>query len=368
MKTSVKLVLKTNDDINHSAVVVIKDKNRVTKKELGSGLVSKDKSRELKFTLKKNGFFEVKSTPESGDVIIYSSPDISVSDKENPFNYELTLKSTKPILDDSKALSTLSASMKKLGDDIGATPRDINDAIENIIGSLMVVNETNNIKNIIYSVHPNILGVRKVKLEDINWPDTREEEIIDISGNAAVNVSASFPMIAKFGATFENNKVYNLRWEMKGFGKQAKSEDFDKVPEKLIKALPIEVVEQITAKLNQYPNSKAYYISQFYILKNAELYVKEGKKIHTTGELTTSSVVSINGVFSFENSVEKKKSYGSQVLNFWGNEVSFDLEKEHEVRYADQIGGKQDVGYIDVLKSVDLEKAVTEISTTLFNK
>ncbi len=352
-KTAVNLILNTKEEVSHSAVVTVEDKNKIRTGELNSGIITKDNPDTLHFKSKRDGYFKVTSSLTNGGTIVFSTSDISLSGRPNPFTFKVDIVTNTNRIDDTKSQSTLSNSFKKIGNDLGVGPLNIRDAINNNIGSLIIarMDSNNKVVEILYSIHPNVLGVKKVSLEDINWPNNLETQKIDITGSTATSMSANIPLFAKFGANFSSDKVYNLRWEMKGFGQNSKQEDPDKSPAKMIESLNAEELNQIQNLLTQYTDAKMYYINQFYVLKNAELYTKEAQKVNGAFD-ASSAVISGNTVFSFENSQEKHNSYADQVLSLWGNEYKIGLEKEKIEK-----GGGDKVDYIYLLRSREIGNA-----------
>lgn len=324
-KTTVKLALNTNDKVSHSATVVLKDKNKVPKEKLNGGLIAPNTGNTVQFKLGKKEFFQVNSSLTSGNTIIYSSPDIPPAKKANPFNYDLELKTNINILDDSKASETLKGSLVKTGLDLETTPTNFGYAAENIIGSLIVVvKDSSGRYKVLHTIRSKKLGVQVMKLTDVKWGNTSEQGNLNITGSEANSIVSAIPFMQKFDAPFENNKVYALRWSLNGYGEYLKPDAVSATT--FIKILPFEEANMVKNLLSKYKGAKVFYINRVYLLKNADLFTKEGKTAEESVNEST-AIISDNHVYSFENVEEKHYSTDCQVLYYWGNEYSFTFDK-----------------------------------------
>jgi hypothetical protein len=330
-KTSVNLILKTNDKVNHAAMVTLKDKKKVNSGEMSSKPISANGSDTILFKLSNGEFFQVRSTLPSGKAIIFNSPDILLNSKNNPFTYELNLKTNINLLDNAQSVLKLTGSLENIKVDIGNTPVDFKDAADNILGSLIVaVKDAENGSNrILYKVHPSSVRVRKMKVDDIKWKNSIEEGETYMDGSVANEVNTSQPLIAKFGATFENSKVYKLKWALKGFGIYLKPEDIS--PTRMIMMLRFEDINQIKTYLTSNKNARVYYINQANILQSAVFNLTEAR-IAEGFVNDTCALIANNKVYTFAGIAAKPFMYENQVLNFWGNEYSFKFDKEKVYR------------------------------------
>jgi hypothetical protein len=319
--TTVKLTVHNGELYPVESNIEVFGKNGGLENEIGLGPLDKNTETTKDFDVKNGGSFSVKANlPTSA--IIFDSNKISVTGKEDPFIKNVTVRNQGEILDDSKAFEAISRSFKNMGNDLGALPLDLKNALDTRVGSLVVAvpSENGQAGKILYSISPNILGVSVMNLDAISFPGTNETEAVKISGNAALTANATIGAVGSFGVNWSKDSVYEMKWVLRGFGVVQKTEDASKDPATKINALSEEHKKAIKAALKGNSKAKLYYINSFYVLKQAELFIKEGVKQSAKADFASTNIVTSVGVFNFEKAQEKNKGYGPVVLNYWGDE------------------------------------------------
>ena len=360
--TNVNLVLSTKDNVNHNTTIELKNKNKSIKDEINAGLITAKSGKTVNIKMKKNDTFQVMSKLDNTEGLIYMSPEVSVQNITNPKNHEIELKSNFEYLDNAKSIEYLNTSLGNLKGILSANPIDFEKACDNIIGSLIVVARspvTNN-DTILHLVTPGKLGVRKMNLVDIKWNDSSEEGYIYISGSSANKISTTIPLMDKFGAQYDKDKIYQLTWNMKNFGLYLKPESKDRSPSELIMQLFFNDLEKIKIAIEE-NNARAFYINQAVVLKKANLEIKEGYVLDDS-QNTIANVIFNNKAYAFNESSAKKLSYNNQILAFWGNEYTFNFAKQKVYT------GKGRVTDYQIKYSIYNLNKSTELSPDLFKR
>ena len=324
--TTVHLVLTTDDNVDHNATVQIKDKHSVVQKEINTGVINAKSDKNISFKAKKDDCIQIKSAYKSVNGLIYKSSDITVKEIPNPDNYTVELTSDFEFLNDTQAEEMLNASLNNIGGNLSVNPMDIDEAFEKYMGSLIVVikDPVTQKDTILHRIPYTKLGVREAIPDAIKWKDTYEEGSTNFSGSTANELNEKYPLMAKFGESYNNENVYQFSWQMKGFGIYTKPENRDITPSEMIMQLFFNDIEKIKIAIEE-KGARVYYINQAIILKEANLEVREGNSISKPQEEFV-DVISGDKAFSFISGEEKSLSYNNQVLTFWGTEYIFNFD------------------------------------------
>jgi hypothetical protein len=319
-KTPVELSLRNKADVAVDPRVEVQSKTGARLETINAGSLEPNATSPVKLTVKNGNAIQVMAAlPTSVD--IYRSALLTITGDEKPTRRNFDLVVQGRTVDDSQALQKLSKSFKALGDDIGAAPLTLQNALATRIGALIVAIPAvaNREAKILHVVEPNVLGVKVLQLEDVQFPNTNETETVTISGSSAIKATANVA-VASFGFSWESSKVYQMKWVLRGFGQVNKIEDPTKSYIAQFNALAPERKAAIRGLLDANTDAKIYYVNRMYVIERAELFVKEGQKVVGSGQLSASSVVTASGAYSFENVAEQNKGYGPVVLNYWGDE------------------------------------------------
>jgi hypothetical protein len=322
--TTVNLTVRnTEEKATLAPNVQTADKNGVKDQEILLGDVGPKGQAKTTIKMDKGGSFYVSASMPQSAVVFKSAP-ITVTGNPNPLESNVSMQIQSIIIDDSKSFTALSQSFKNLGADIGAQPLAVKDALETMIGALVVAEPQGGDKpgKILFSLPPNQFGVRSLRLEDVSYPPTNETQGVKIIGKSAINANANFALLAKFGFTFNSDDLYDLNWVMRGFGQVVKAEDPDKDCTSRFNALKNDIKTHIKDILKEHNSAKLYYINSFYVLEHAEMTVKTAKKTSIGADFNAATIVSGNSTYTFENSTDKNNGYGPVVLNYWGEELN----------------------------------------------
>lgn len=321
-KTTVDLRLRNETRTTVEPRVEVLSASGARVQTLYAGLLAPNTSNVTRFKIKKGESFKVAAAiPGSCD--LYKGAPTTVTGTSNPLTADVHIVSQILFLDDSQAFDKLAQSFKQVGDDIGAAPINIQNALDTRIGALLVAvpSAGNQPPRILHVVEPNVLGVKVMELKEIDYPRTNETEQVTISGTSAAKAAANFGPIAHFGVAFDTAKLYQLKWVLRGFGQVNKTEDPRRTYVYRFNALPQERKTLIKDLLTKNPQARLYYVNRMYVIERAELFTKEGQKLSSTGELAPGAIATASGAYTFENTTEQNKGYGPVVLNYWGDEL-----------------------------------------------
>lgn len=323
---TIKLTLKNSEDYDVGVRVIEQDEDGTNSNVIKTDTIAKNEEKIITMESKKGKYLIVKSNIRDS-ATIYTSDPIFIPKRGKETSASIIIKNSGVGWDDKESYAKLVSSFGKIGNDIGAPPLDLKTALTSIIGAVVVAipGEKDARGEIIYTIDPDSLKITKMKIDDIVFDDNNNENSVIITGEYAVNASINIPMIAKFGADFKKTSLYQMKWKISGFGQKYKIETTD--PMEKIKLLSRTQREQIKNAQKNSPNSKIYYINAFYVVKNASLYIKEAKLLSYGIDTTATSVVSAQGVYTFDKTEEIIKTYSLQVLNFWGIPLTFDTVK-----------------------------------------
>jgi len=317
--TLVQLTVKNESQAALAGGVDVRDKNGVRTKEIQLGRIEPGAEHYQEFKVKNGSSFKVIGTLP-GSAVVDPGNLVSVTGDQDPFPKTVSLQSRSRNLDDSTSFKTISQSFKNTGTDVGARPLGLENALQTRLGALIVAvpRGEGQEPEILYSIDPKTLGVQVNTLDDVRFPGTNEVEEVNIKGQVATNASGSYGPLAHFGVNFHNDSVYELRWVLRGFGTYVKKEDSAKDYAVQYNLLPEEHRQQIAAHLEERPEAQIFYVNELYVLRNADLFIREAKKLSASAEFDAASLVSGSTAYTFENTNEKNHNYGPVALNYWG--------------------------------------------------
>jgi hypothetical protein len=317
--TTVKFAATNGEKWPVNIIAVVKDKNGSTQKEIDIGLLQTQQTLNQDFEVDNDGQFEIVANKPDSAVIFKERR--SVTGKPDPDHELVTIFNQSITLDETRSLNILSDSFKKLGDDIGASPRDLKDSLETVFGAIVVAIPNANDKpgKILRTVTPVELGVQQATLNDIPIFQNNESQKTTLTGTSALQAKTEIGPYAAFGGQYDLAKLYTLEWNLRGFGIVQKHEDQNRQYVIQLKKLPLEVRQDLYDILHNNSSAKLYYINKMYVIRQADLTIKEHRKVDNKGNFNVANIVTASGVFSNDFSNETTKHYGDVVLNFFGD-------------------------------------------------
>lgn len=322
--TTVKLTLKTNDNIDHEAEIIVKngDDTRI----IDGGTVSSGKRKEVNVKLKKGESLEVTSKLRSVDGIIYRSGEYPEGNMPTTGTLDFMLQSDVQMLNNEQAKNSLIQSIDEVHEKMSKLPMELDKACEDIMGSLIVVAKTQTgDDSIFHHISARLLGVEEMTMNDIQWQETQLQGNTFISGEALNKVIGSNALLQTMNLESESNEIYQIEWTWEGFGQQLKPESKYKPITRRLMSLDFNNVEKIK-NLIELNDARVYYINQVYYLKNAKINLVEGRLIgNETHELA--QLVSGNKANVFSNENMKTKILDNQAIFFCGNQYTFNFDK-----------------------------------------
>ena len=97
---------------------------------------------------------------------------------------------------------------------------------DNVLGGLLIVTPSADGKDIQAQkvVSPGVLTTAN-KWDESQYPQTQDTDSVKITTDASATVGASVPLWGSLTSNFSANSVYQVDWDMEGFGIVSKKED-----------------------------------------------------------------------------------------------------------------------------------------------
>jgi hypothetical protein len=319
--TTVNLTVHNPEKFQQEIRLALKDSIRTPLNEIHLGTVDPNQERKEIFKVEHGGEFTIISRiPRSADV--FSTTRTVTKNDPDPYNLTVNLTKQGEFLDESYALDAINSSFRRLGPNVGAYPVDLNNALETLLGALVVVTPGENGQEGI--VHHRLTPgqfSRPVSLEQFRYPSNSDKKTVKLTGKTAAKISSSFPLWGGFGIESDSDTVYEFDWEMNGFGMVQKPEDPNWNYIMGFNNLDHSLKYQLTSTVEKNPGAVIMYINQIYVLKRAELKIKTGTKLTAGSQVDAGSVITFNGVYTFQNSTTENKLFESSVINFGGSRI-----------------------------------------------
>jgi hypothetical protein len=273
-----------------------------------------------KIEVKKNGNLGVKTQIGGYEVFNQTYP---IPSKKT---YDLSVTATprcRTIPEDNETLiSTLRKDFSEVGPDIGYVPTSIQSALLTDVGSLCVVTDGQDGIPGKYEriVSPQALGVKVMTVNDMlpYWPPIGRNTTIFTEGKIGGELKTTVPVYFNLNITFNNNSLYEQKFELDNFGRVPKIEDNQRDYLKCFRELPKDYKRQIGYRLAANNRARLVYMNEMFVIKSAKLKVTEGKKTEKAGEVNAMSVVTAKGSYTFNQNEEKNDKFGEIVLNIGG--------------------------------------------------
>jgi hypothetical protein len=316
--TTVNLTAKNVETFPQDVRVVTKDKSGQVDHRLSIGSVNPGGQILKTFDVEKGGEFTVTSRiPRSPD-IFETSQTVSRHDPD-PLNVTIDLVKQGEFLDDSSAIQTISDSFRKLGPNVGAYPLSTANALQTTLGALIVVTPGSGANEgaVHHKLNPGFFS-RATTLTEFRYPDNEDKNSVKISGKSAVNLSSSFPMWGNAGFATSSDSIYEVDWILEGFGMFEKMEENDWNYLSAYNKLRPDIKRALAVTLEKNPGSTIMYVNRIYVVKRAQMTVKQGTKLDATARLDAGSVITGSGVYSFGKQQGQVLRFDESVLNYGG--------------------------------------------------
>lgn len=318
--TTVSLNLKNPTDIAQSPRVVVQNDKGVEKETLNLGKLKAKGQLHQDFKVPHSSTVVIRSSNDSGyDVCDLPGQTIPANPDPYPMSVDLCITGNY-LPSDSQAMNAIKNALSDLGPNVGFMPVSVRNGLSTWFGALAAIVPASNDhpQKLLYLVQPARFAKKAITFDEFQYPLTVSSKEVQVAGKSSASLSASVPLYGSVGVDTASENLYNLKWSMNGFGAVTKQDAADWSLIDAITSLSDGEKELLYDALNKDKEAILLYINRFYVIKNADFYVKEGKKLATTAKLTASTFLTANGAWSFDSVTEAHQQFQDLVLNVGG--------------------------------------------------
>lgn len=260
---------------------------------------------------------------QSSPTTITSSPD--------PRSITETVNIQATLLDDASAIQQINGSFSNIGPTYGLNPLSADNAVATYWGALMVIVPATqgNPVRVVYTVPPNIFLRVKGAVSPtpkLQYPATNNTQTVDISGKAASDLSVTLPIL-KAAGNFQQTSVYQLQWQLLGFGEVDLPTPDGWSLGAAIAALSDGDRNNIGGAIQANQGAILLFVDKFYVLQSGTLSQTQGSTLSTGASLSASTVLESSGAYTFSNQTTNKTNFANVVLNIFGDVLSANIIK-----------------------------------------
>lgn len=331
--TTVSLKLKNPTDVAQSPRVIIQNDKGIEKETFPLGTLQPKGELLREFKVPHYSNVVIKSSTNMGydacDLAPYSIP---AKPDPYPLAVDLCVGGAEFLPSDSQGITDIRKALSYLGPNVGFTPIPIKDGLSTWFGALAVLvpASKDQPQRLMYLIQPARFTGKAITLDEFQYPFSTSSRTVQVIGKSSAGVAASVPLYGSVGVDTTSENLYNLKWSMNGYGGKTREDSKDWSLIKAITLLPVPEKELLYDALSKEKDAVLLYINKIYVIKNADFYVKEGKKLATTAKLTASTFLTTNGAWSFDSSDEAHQQFQELVLNIEGITVPATILKVKE--------------------------------------
>ena len=327
--TTVNLTVKNPTKISQIPRVVISSDKGIEKETINLGKLEPKQDKPWSMKVKDSWNIVVKSNTDKGYGAWESAP-YTIPKKPDPFPIVVDLGLNGNYLpDDSRAIEQIRIALSDLGPNVGFRPLDIKNALSTWFGSLvvMILPSQGQPERILYQVEPNNFCRSATTLDQFTYPATISTNEVKVIGKSSANLAASVPVYGSIGVNVSADNLYNVQWSMNGFGMVTKRDPDNWSYVEAIESLPDREKKAIQEAMEQNPSAVMLYVNRMYVIKNADFFVRESKKLEAGAKLSVLSFVTADGAWTFENSTTSHQQFQELVLNVGGITLPVSMAK-----------------------------------------
>jgi hypothetical protein len=331
--TTVNLAVKNPTEISQIPRVVIFSDKGIEKETINLGKLEPKQETHRSMKVKHSWNVVVKSSIDKG-YDAWESGQYTIPKQPDPFSIDVNLGFNGNYLpDDSRSIEQIRNALSDLGPNIGFKPIDVKNALSTWFGSLVVMipPSKEQSEKILYQAQPSQFG-KTTTYDQFIYPATSSINEVKVIGKSTANLAANMPIYGSIGVNTLANNLYNVRWSMNGFGMVIKKESGNWSYFEAIKSLSDKEKKTIQEAMEQNPSALMLYVNRLYVIKNADFFVKESKKLETGAKLSALSFVTADGAWTFDSVTESHQQYQELVLNVGGVTLSASIVKAQEAK------------------------------------
>jgi hypothetical protein len=312
----VRLTVNNPTPVDLTVDVTKLDDHQMPVGDIPVGPVTKSSTKTVpEFKVNKDGGYTVTANLNSGPQEFQQSN--SVIGQSDPVVATVNLAvNGNSIPADGSELKKL---FDKMGDDKGFAPRSIGDALNTVLGSLIVYQPPVPPKTeptILLRLTPQEFS-SVMSLNNFSYMQPDDSTDSKVTSNTTTDLASSVPVYGSLAANFAAGTMYEVHAELKGYGWVGKQEEptwdlsaaIDKLTDNQKKSMCMAMKE---------PNAILMYIDQVYALELAQFNVQEMKTLKAGAKASGLSVISGDVAYDFSDSATKNFSVENIALNFSG--------------------------------------------------
>ena len=326
--TKVNLAVNNPTDISQIPRIVILSDREIEQEIIYLGKLGPGQSTHRSMKVKPSRNVVVKSSIDKG-YDAWGSEKYTIPKQSNTFSINVNLGLNGNYLpNDSSAIGQIGNTLSDLGPNVGFEPIDIKNALSTWFGSLVVMipPSKEQSEKILYQVQPSRFS-NTTTLDEFKFPETSSINEVKVIGKSSANLAANVPIYGSIGVNVSADNLYNVHWNMNGFGMVIKKDPDRWSYIEVIESFSNKEKKVIREAMEQNPSAVMLYVNKFYVIKNADFFVKESRKLETGGKLSVLSFVTADGVWTFESVTESHKQYQDLVINAGGITVPVSIVK-----------------------------------------
>jgi hypothetical protein len=268
-------------------------------------------------TLHNNDSYTVTASLPSSAQVFSSAPTTVSSADPKVINTTVPMSVNAPSLNANDP-QTIQAAFSTLGPNVGFNPQPVQSVNDSFFGGLVLLTSpAGGEPRAQQMVSPGVLTPINV-WNDAEYPQTTDTSTVKVTTTSSAAVSGSVPLWGTITSNLSVNSVYEVDWDMEGFGMISKKEDpahSDFISAMV--ALPVADKTTICSSLVD-PTSSLMYVNQMYVVKRIKYNVTQGNSIATGASLTGGAVISGSVAYSFTVNDNNAKTLETQVVNIGG--------------------------------------------------
>lgn len=318
--TTVSLNLKNPTDIAQSPRVIVQNDKGIEKETLNLGKLQPKGVLQQEFKVPHSSTVVIKSSTDMG-YDVCDLPSYSIPTKPDPYPLSVDLcVSGNWLPSDAQGITAIRNALSDLGANVGFTPISVKDGLSTWFGALaaLVPASNDHPQQLLYLIQPARFTKKAITLDEFQYPLTVSSKTVQVIGKSSASLAANVPLYGSVGVDTNSENLYDLKWSMNGFGAVTKKDSADWSLTAAISSLSASEKALLYEALNKEKDAVLLYINRFYVIKNANFYVKEGKKLASTAKLTASTFLTTNGAWSFDSVNEAHQQFQDLVLNIAG--------------------------------------------------
>ena len=320
--THVNLTIKNPTPSDLVVDIIPKDEHSFSKGDINVGTVSKlSGTATQSFQVPKKGGCQVTAAlPASAQVFDQS---FSVLGQADPVAKTVTLSMTDKFVPTNG--DGLKALFSKLGDDRGFAPHDLGNALNTIIGGIIVFVPPSG-QQAEPEIRFQLTPAQFSSVMDLNgfpFLGTDDSADEDVKKDDTLDLSASVPIYGSLSGHFAAGSIYKVHSELKGYGPVNKPETPGWNLEDALEKLSVPQKKSICAAMKD-GKATLLYINEVYALQLANFNYQQGNTLAVGAKMDGGSVISGNTAYTFSSSEIKSFSVQSAALNFNGIKKTYD--------------------------------------------